>query len=125
MATLLHQHAFWGALVATLMFAAVFVSSDDVPARSRSHRHARVVASFAGLRLTPSHVIVRGVTTVEQIPLTGMAVAVKQTESADGPDVVLTIRGAGRVIERREPLSACAGGEAQAFAIMFNRMLRA
>lgn len=126
MTTLLLQPAFWGALVVGLCLAAVFVSSatSDI-SRSRADRHARVVASFAGLRLTPSHLIVGTRTGAEQISLTGLAVAVKQIESANGPDVVVTIRGGGQVIERRESLSYGAGGQAQIFAIMFNRMARA
>lgn len=125
MATILLQPAFWGALILGLCLAAVFVcSAGSDLARSRADRHAHVVASFAGLRLTPNSVIVGSRTDAMQIPLLGLTVAVKQIESAAGPGVVVTIRGGGQVIERREPLSYGAGGEAQIFAIMFNRMAR-
>lgn len=123
MATILLSPAAWGALVVGLGLVAVFVSSATADtARSRADRHAHVVASFAGLRLTPSHLIVGD---AGRIALAGLEVAVRQTESATGPDVIVTIRGAGQVIERRAPLSYGAGGEAQIFAIMFNRITRA
>lgn len=122
MTTILLSPAAWGALVVGLGLVAVFVSSATVDtARSRADRHAHVVASFAGLRLTPSHLIV-GQT--RRIALAGLEVAVRQIESATGPDVVVIVRGAGEVIECREPLSYGTGGEAQVFAIMFNRMTR-
>lgn len=123
MTTILLSPAAWGALVVGLGLVAVFVSSATADtARSRADRRAHVVATFAGLRLTPSHLIVGN---AERIALTGLEVSVKQTESTAGPDVVVTIRGAGQLIECREPLSYGAGGEAQIFAIMFNRMTRA
>lgn len=124
--TSLQNPAIWAAVVVGGLFVIAFalaVGSDK--AHSRLIRREHVVASFAGLRLTPSHLIVGQPQDCERISLTGLTVGVVQTQSATGPDVVVTVRGADRLIERREPLSYGSGGEAQVFAVMFNRMSRA
>lgn len=121
MTTLPHP-ALWGALIFGLLLVAAFaVSATSDSLRIRTDRCDGVVASFAGLRLTASHLIVGQSKDAERIPLAGLSVGVKQTESAGGADVVVTVRGAGQMIERREPLSYGAGAEAQTFAIMFSR----
>lgn len=123
--TSLQNPAIWAAVVVGGLVAIVFavaVVSDK--AHFRIGRREHVVASFAGLRLTPSHLIVGGPQDSERISLTGLSIGVVQTQSATGPDVVVTVRGANRRIEFREPLSYGSGGEAQIFAVMFNRMSR-
>lgn len=118
--------AVWGALiVAGPLAMMVLVAAGCDRLGSSNDRNDRVVASFSGLRITASHLIVGHSKDTERIPLAGLAVAVRQTESASGPDVVVTILGAAHVIERREPLSYGTGGQAQIFAVMFNRMARA
>ena len=124
--TTLQNPAIWGAVIVAGLFAIVFVvAAGSDRARSVVQRREHVVASFAGLRLTSSHLIVGRPEHAERIALAGLTVGVVQTQSAAGPDVVVTVRGAGRQIECREPLSYGSGGEAQIFAVMFNRMSRA
>lgn len=119
------NQAVWGALIVVgPLVVMVIVAASCDRLQNFNDRHDRVVASFSGLRITASHLLVGHCKDTERIPLAGLAVAVRQTESAAGPDVVVTIRGAARVIERREPLSYGTGGQAQIFAVMFNRMAR-
>ncbi|MCW1958842.1 MAG: hypothetical protein KIH64_009910, partial [Mycobacterium sp.] len=125
MASLLHP-ALWGVLVVGTLFTFVFVvaaASDTV--LTFNDRREQVVASFGALRLTSKHLIVGNRKDAERIPLTGLAVAVKQMESAVGSSVVVTVMGADRPTERREPLTFGSSGEAQILAVLFGRMARA
>lgn len=125
MASLLHP-ALWGALVIGILFSFVLVvAAASDTALTIKDRREHVVAGFGGLRLTSKHLIIGGRADSERIPLAGLAVGVTQTESAAGASVVVTVTGAGRSIERREPLTYGASGEAQIFAVMFGRMTRA
>lgn len=124
--TSLLNPAILGALVVGGLFAVIFaISAGSDSAQSRTGRREHVLASFSGLRLTSEHLIVGQTADAERIALSGLSVGVTQTSSAAGPAVVVTVRGAGRKIERREPLSYGSGGEAQIFAVMFNRASRA
>ncbi len=125
MTSLLHP-ALWGALVIGTIFAFVVVVAVASDASSAvNDRRDNVVASFAGLRLTADHLIIGGRRGSQRIPLAGLTVGVSQPESAGGATVRVTITGDGYSVERGEPLSYGASGEAQVFAVVFNRMTRA
>lgn len=125
MTSLLHP-ALWGALVLGTLLTFVFVVAAVSDTSLAIHdRREHVVASFAGLRLTADHLIIGGRKDSQRIPLEGLTVGVTQAQSAAGGTVLVTIIGEGHTIQRREPLSYGASGEAQIFAVMFNRMTRA
>jgi hypothetical protein len=125
MTSLIHP-ALWGALVIAPLFTfVVVVAAASDTCLTINQRREHVVADFAGLQLTTNHLILGHRKDSERIPLVGLAVGVTQAESPEGAIVVVTITGAGSPIQRRTPLSYGASGEAQIFAVMFNRMARA
>lgn len=115
--------AILGALVIGVPFILLLVAAAASDKRlATNDRRERVVANFAGLRLTGDHLILGAGKNSRRIPLAGLTVDVAQTESADGASVLVTIMGAVHTIQRQEPLSYGASGQAAAFAVLFNLM---
>lgn len=122
MGSLLHP-ALWGALIVGLLFAAVFVAAAAVDMRSaRADRQEHVLATFVGLRLTSSHLLVGNRKSPRRIPLAGLSASAEETEFDTGRGVVVTVHGAGPAIQYRQPATYGARGEAQIFTILLGRM---
>lgn len=125
MGSLLHP-ALWGALIVGLLFAGVFVAGAAVDLRSaRADRQEHVLATFVGLRLTSSHLLVGNRKSPRRIALAGLSASAEETESDTGRDVMVTVHGAGSAIQYRQPASYGARGEAQIFTILLVRMSEA
>lgn len=123
MGSLLHP-ALWGALIVGLLFAGVFVAAAAVDMRSvRADRQEHVLATFVGLRLTSSHLLVGNRKSPRRIPLAGLSASAEETEFDTGRGVVVvTVHGAGPAIQYRQPATYAARGEAQIFTILLGRM---
>jgi len=114
--------ALFAGLIVGLPFAATFIAAmrRDVSG-ARKDRAEGVLATCMGLLLTQNHLIVGNRENARRVPLTGLTVSVDSGDTA----VRVAVSGAGEVIEREEPYSYAASGEAQIFAIMFTRLSRA
>lgn len=77
-----------------------------------------------GLRLTEHHLIVGYRKGARQIPLIGLSISADWADVAD-VGVRVAIRGNGQAIDRQQPYSYGASGEAQIFATMFTRLTSA
>ena len=114
--------ALFAALFAALPFAVAFVAAmlRDVSGARRDSAEG-VLATCMGLRLTENHLIVGDSRSARRIALTGLTVSVE----SDGSALRVAVHGAGQPIERREPYSYGASGQAQIFATTLTRLSRA
>lgn len=118
--------ALCAALIVALPFVVAFTVATlrDVSLARREHAEG-VLATCMGLRVTESHLIVGNRQSAMRIPLSGLTVGVESDEAEAGPAVRVTVHGAGELIERREPYSYGASGDAQIFATTLTRLSRA
>jgi hypothetical protein len=114
-------HAWIGAIAIPLAMVMViaFVCEQYQQRRDRADG---VLMSWAGLRLTRSHLIVGSGRDAERLPVGALSAKVDVTRSPNRPDdeVHLVITNAGADIRRRQPYSYGASGNAQMFAIKLN-----
>ena len=111
----------WAALIVALPLIGVFTAAAVIDvSQSRRDDADRVLATCMGLRLTDQDLIVGQLRNARRIPLCGLTVSV---ESSMG-DVRVSVRGVGELVERRQPYSYAASGEAQMFATTFARLSR-
>lgn len=115
--------ALCAALIAALPFVVAFFAAmlRDI-SQARRERAGGVLATCMGLGLTENHLIVGNRENARQIPLTRLTVNVESGGAGHGSAVRLAVRGAGELIEREEPYSYAASGEAQIFATMLTRL---
>jgi len=110
-----------------LLVAVVGAIAGDLE-QGRRDRAEGVVASWAELRITSSHLIMGYHRNAERIPLAGLRASVTETGSTErrchDRRVHLAIEPGGKTIHRCQPHSYGASTEARKFAVLINLLSR-